>query len=192
MHSILGDQGLGGSRGDINGEDLELDFLARLDTLPVEKWASGDSDLAIELDKSGETCLISILKKWPEGGDVKILLSLIDQLTKECELKTNVNAYNRKGETALAIAAGKGICEAVEPLLSLGANPNATWCVWTFSSDSVLGWTTRKRDEARKEENEKLYAAILECEKSLVAAGAVKEVDPMVEFTCQGTVPEVT
>jgi ankyrin repeat protein len=185
VHSILGDQGSGGSRGAVIGEDLELDFLARLDSLPVEMWARGESDLAIELDKNRETCLISILKKWPEGGDVKILLNLIDQLTKECELKTNINAYNRKGETALAIAAGKGIYEAVELLLSLGANPNATY------GCSVLGWTTRKRDEARKEENEKLYAAILECEKSLVLAGAVKDADPVDEFTCQGqrTVP---
>ncbi|KAE9377549.1 ankyrin [Stipitochalara longipes BDJ] len=183
VHSILGGQGFEGSRGEIRGEDLELDFLARLDTLPIEKWASGDSDLAIELDKNGETCLISILKKWPEGGDVNILLSLIDQLTKECELKTNINIYSRTGETALLIAAEKGICAAVELLLSLGANPNATCYRSSFSfSQSILEWTTRKRDEFRKENNDKLYAAILGCEKSLVAAGAMKEADPMDEL----------
>jgi hypothetical protein len=87
----------------------------------------------------------------------------------------------------------RSIRAAVELLLSLGANPNAV--SWSSEScgvigRSMLGWPTQKRDDARKEENEKLYAAIIEGKKSLVAAGGMKDVDPIDEFGFQGTDPK--
>jgi hypothetical protein len=71
-------------------------------------------------------------------------------------------------------------------LLDLGANPNST--SWVVSYDpsrkgkTVLEWAIEKCDEARRNNDQQLYAAILECERSLVLAGAMHKVDPTDEF----------
>lgn len=60
------------------------------------------------------------------SGNATALVTLINQLTLNSETKANVNFYDLDGNTALAVAARKGFGSAVERLLDLGANPNAT------------------------------------------------------------------
>lgn len=182
ISSLLGNQGLGGNRGNFYGEDRELDFQARFASLPPEKWTNGDADLATELDRHGDTCLIALVKHWPENSDIETLLRLINHLTVDREPKANVNAFDRYGRTALGFAAQKGNCAATRLLLDLGANPNSTSWVTFRSSHTVLQGATKKRGEARKKDDQQLYAAILECERTLVLAGAMREVDPTDEF----------
>jgi hypothetical protein len=158
--------------------DADLDFNARFAVAKIEDWANGDTDLAIEIDKNGDTCLLAILKAWPSDTTWDKLLNLIDQLTTNRGLKANVNAYDRDGKNALIIAAQKGMCLVVERLLALGANPNAT----DFERYSVLENVQRMRDSAKDSHDDSLYSAILKCESILVLAGAVRRVDPFIEF----------
>jgi ankyrin repeat protein len=185
VHSILGVQSFGSCRSVDEGFDLELDFFARFANTPPENWVSGDKDLAIEIDKNGFTCLLAILREWPNDQEVTILLNLIYKLTRDREIKANVNACNSCGTTALAFAAGRGIYAAVEALLDLGANPNATMCTESGWVCSILHWTIKQRRKAKMIDDNTLYAALLECEKLLVSRGALREVDATVEFRVQ-------
>lgn len=102
-------------------------------------------------------------------------------LTNDRELKADVNAIGDRGVTALALAAGKGLRAATELLLNLGANPNScSWAEEIFSKrlvlySSVLEMTNKLREKARDCNQNRLYAAITECEKVLVLAGAKKK-----------------
>lgn len=143
------------------------------------------------MDRHGDTCLIALVKRWPDNGDIETLLRLIRHLAKDRDPKSNVNAYDRRGKTALSFAVERGNRSATDLLLELGANPNST-CVppWHFnvsenatgSARTVLGWAETRRNEGRRKMDQMLYAAILECEKSLVLAGALRKVDPTEEF----------
>lgn len=144
----------------------DLDFGVRCDALPVEDWASGDSDIAIEIDRHGDTCLIAILKRWSFDRCQKNLVALIDKLATDRELKADVNAYDKEGKTPLSIAASKGLYSAVDRLLHLEANPNTMTPFW--AGESVLQIAKSSLKAARKANKDKLYTAILQCEKRLV------------------------
>jgi ankyrin repeat protein len=180
--SLLGNQSLGDSRGRFYGEDLELDFPTRFASLPPEKWISGDTDLANELDRNGDTCLIALVKKWPENENIETLLRLINHLAKDREPKANVNAFDGDGMTPLAYTAQKGNRAATELLLDLGANPNSRSLGDLLEAKTILQLATERRHEARKKNDQRLYAAILECERSLVLAGAMRKVNLTDEF----------
>ena len=78
------------------------------------------------IEKNGDIFLIAMLKAWPESRNATTLVTLINQQTSNSETKANVNFYILDGNTALAVAARKGFGSAVEQLLDLRANPNAT------------------------------------------------------------------
>jgi hypothetical protein len=177
VDSLLGCQYIGNNQVDV--VDVELDFPARFESLDVKDWASGDADLPIEIDKHGDTCLISILKNWKRPMPVAVLADLIEKLTVNCEPKANVNAYDKDGTTALAIAASKGLYSAVVLLLELGANPNAV----DYDRTSVLERAQTYRNSAKKSDDHRLYTAILRCEKELVEHGSVREVNAYTELS---------
>jgi len=107
-----------------------------------------------------------------------ILFDLIFELTTGRELQADINAYDRYGNTALAISAGKGLYTAVEHLLSLGANPNAT----NYERNSILEIARTSRDSARETDNNPFYADLLSCEKRLIESAALRHVTALVEF----------
>jgi ankyrin repeat protein len=183
LHSLLGFQYHKVNKGCHEVVDVELDFEARLSSLPLEEWASGDADITNELDKHGNTCLIAILKVWPEHRSEQstLLIQLIDQLTITRDNGVNINAYDREGNTALAIAARRGLHSATERLLALGANPNAT----NYHETSILKETQvqRKAVLESNDYNLTLYIGYLRCERLLEQYGAKRDVNPFVEFT---------
>jgi ankyrin repeat protein len=179
IHALLGNQQHKVNKGFHEVVEMELDFEARFASLDTENWASGDKDITIELDKHGNTCLIAVLKMWSTSEDLRILLKLINQLTTDREFIVNVNAYDRNGNTALAIAARRGLCLAVERLLVLGANPNAT----NYHRESILHYVQTYRHAARRANDDRLYADILACEKMLVESGAMLNVTALDEFS---------
>lgn len=162
--------------------DMELDFSVRFTKVDCEDWAGGDPDLVTMLDKNGDTFLIAMLKAWPENGNWNTLVTLINKLTSHGESKANVNAYDANRNTALAVAASKGLCPAVEQLLDLGANPNAT----NLAHKSVLKHASEYLHAARKLDDSELYTKIFICQKILVCHGAMKEVTASEEFSLEG------
>ncbi|KAH7377509.1 hypothetical protein BKA64DRAFT_688292 [Cadophora sp. MPI-SDFR-AT-0126] len=177
IYTLVGDRHLGNAEIAETVGDVDLDFQARFAVAEIENWVNGDTDLAIEVDKNGDTCLLAMLKAWPDDLHYRNLLPLVDKLTENRQFIATINAYDRCGKNALMIAAGRGMLLIVERLLALGANPNAT----DFERYSVLENVQIARDSAKNCDTS-WHTSILLCESFLISRGAVRRVDPFLEF----------
>jgi ankyrin repeat protein len=118
----------------------------------------------LERDSNGETHLISVLKRWPKA-------SLVSSHLKKLIQHSDIHMRDCHGYTALAIAARRGLRDAVSLLLERGANPNTRSVQKKSLLDHVLGYLNLTQKES-SEENDILYARILSCMVLLIDNGA--------------------
>jgi ankyrin repeat protein len=96
--------------------------------------------------------LTAALENWPRTS---LSGRPLQRLTDE----SDIHQRDSRGYTALTIAAGKGLREAVSLLLESGANPNTR----SHQSTSVIAHATAKLAQAQKENKDDLYARVLSC-----------------------------
>ncbi|KAH8679022.1 hypothetical protein BGZ60DRAFT_561996 [Tricladium varicosporioides] len=118
-----------------------------------------------------ETKLISTLTHWTKGSNT------IHDLQKAIQ-DSNIYMRNRAGYTALAIAAARGLRDAVCLLLESGANPNTR----SYHNTSVMEYAGVHLARAQKEDNNILYAEILSCMALLSDHGAKANVTVYDEY----------
>jgi hypothetical protein len=111
-----------------------------------------ETEAKYELDSNGDTKLIATLKNWPEKPESRAQL---EHLIRE----SDIHMRDRRGYTALAIAARQGLREAASLLLQHGANPNAR----SNQNTGVVAHATAALAQAQKEGKDLLYARILSC-----------------------------
>jgi len=119
--------------------------------------------LAEEIEKSGDSSLIHLVKNWPEDGG-ESQLGLIIKAIFQCGAE--VDLRDRNGDTALAIAAKRGLRPAVLCLIELDANPNSR----DYQENGILSQATKCL--LRTQTDTKRYAGILSCIALLTDFGA--------------------
>ena len=151
-----------------------IDFLQMFSTAGQFKWHqnmtishSWTVDLVKWVDRNGDTLLSAILKNWPWYVDDLILQQFVRRLLS---LGSELHMRDRRGDTALAIAARRGFRAAVICLLRAGSNIHTR----DYYGKGILRQARNCLLQARKEENDRLYAGILSCMTALVDAGAKK------------------
>jgi len=118
-----------------------------------------------------ETKLMSTLKNWDnEKKSEDCLRTLIQD--------TDIHIRDKRGYTALAIAAGNGVHEAVRLLLEAGANPNTR----SHHRTSVMEYAERHLRQAQRKAQNCLYAQILSCMALLSDRGAKANVSVYDEY----------
>jgi hypothetical protein len=132
-----------------------------------------------DLDSNGETKLTASLKKWETEP---LSRTPLERLIK----KSDIEMRDRRGYTALAIAAGEGIRHAVSSLLKHGANPNSR----SYRGTSVMAYAGWKLAQAQKEDRGELYSSILACMVLLNDNGAKSIVNLYEEYTMPTHLPE--
>lgn len=120
-------------------------------------------NLAEEIEKSGDSSLIHLVKNWPEDGG-ESQLGLIIKAIFQCG--DEVDMRDRNGNTALAIAAKRGLRPAVLCLIELNANPNSR----DYQEIGILSQVTKCL--LRTQTDTKRYAGILGCIALLTDCGA--------------------
>ena len=83
----------------------------------------------------------------------------------------NVNMQDRNGDTALAIAAFRGLRPCVVTLLRSGAKPNNR----NYRGIDIIATATKEMKQSKKERNDKCYARIFSCITLLSDCGAKPE-----------------
>ncbi|KAF4624598.1 hypothetical protein G7Y89_g13572 [Cudoniella acicularis] len=119
----------------------------------------------------GETKLISTLNNWEKEPKNAIDL---ERLIEESDIRIR----NKQGHTALAIAAARGLGDAVTLLLKAGANPNTR----SYHKTSVMDYALIHVLRAQKENKEELYGQILKCMSLLSDHGGKANVDVFDEY----------
>jgi ankyrin repeat protein len=104
-----------------------------------------------DLDKNGDTRLISTLKNWPQQNK----FPRIDKLIMESE----IHMRDRRGYTALAIATRYGLRSVAALLLEAGANPNTR----SYQGTSIVSYGYQCLAQAQKEGKDGLYAKVMSC-----------------------------
>jgi ankyrin repeat protein len=130
----------------------------------------------LERDSNDDTNLISVLKKWPKA-------SLVSGSLKQLIEHSDIHMRDCHGYTAIAIAARRGLRDAVSLLLERGANPNIRSVQKKSLLDHVIGYLKCTRKEEASEENDILYARILSCLVLLIDSGATVNVTELDDYT---------
>ncbi|PMD38787.1 hypothetical protein L207DRAFT_634785 [Hyaloscypha variabilis F] len=124
-----------------------------------------------ELDSNGDTKLIATLKSWSQRPKSRAEL---EDLIHE----SDIHMRDRRGYTALAIAARQGLVEATSLLLQQGANPNTR----SKQKTGVVAHATAALTQAKKEGKDLLHARILTCSSLLIDYGGKAVVDAYDEY----------
>jgi ankyrin repeat protein len=144
---------------------------------PKLRWAQ-EAEAKYKLDSNGDTMLISALKNWPQMPKSRAQLeNLISQ--------SDIHMRDRRGYTALAIAARQGLREATSLLLQHGANPNTR----SNQETGIVAHATASLAQAQKEGKDLLYARILSCLTLLIDHGGKAVVTVYDEYTLPGRSP---
>ncbi len=129
-----------------------------------------------DMYREGETRLLTILNNWSHEPRPKAdLISIIGNST---DRNAQIHTRDRKGHTPLAIAAARGLHEAVSILVDARANPNTR----SYNKTSVMEHATIHLARAQKQGNDELYAQILSCMALLSDRGAKANVTAYDEY----------
>jgi hypothetical protein len=120
------------------------------------------------IDAKGDSPLIAMLKVWDESRDSKDRYKCTEELL---QLGTGIDLKDRRGNTALVIAARRGFRATVEQLLESGANPNTV----NYSARSILFMTKGWLKMAKRMKDDQRYARIASCIPVLQQSQAVFE-----------------
>jgi Ankyrin repeat len=136
------------------------------------------TDLALiskSLDINRDSALICIVKEWRPIEDERQLARMIGSLIRR---GAEVHLRDRHGDTALAIAARRGLRPAVIALLDHGANPNTR----NYQGRGILSQTMQHLRPAKHGKKALQYARILSCIALLTDHGAKEEPTTYDEF----------
>jgi hypothetical protein len=111
---------------------------------------------SVWIDANGDTALIALLKYWGYDQDELLLSMYIKEMVN---LGAEIHMRDRHGETALAIAARRGLRPAVKTLIELGASIHSA----TSRGIGILSNARQSMHRAKKQGNDKLYAMIWSC-----------------------------
>jgi ankyrin repeat protein len=111
---------------------------------------------AVWIDCQGNTALIALLKCWSSGQNE---LKLVDIIHRMVRLGVEIHMRDREGETALAIAARRGLRPAATTLIESGASIHTT----TLRGISILSNARKSLLQTKDNGDDKLYARVLSC-----------------------------
>lgn len=121
------------------------------------------------IDSDGDGPILSFIKKWnratSEACDCSVLVEVIERMVTG---GAEVQQKDRQGDTALAVAAGRGMRQVVIFLIKKKANVNSR----NNNKKAVLAQAQKHLFEAKDSDDEILHAAIWSCCMVLIDAGA--------------------
>ncbi|KAF4625416.1 hypothetical protein G7Y89_g12751 [Cudoniella acicularis] len=120
------------------------------------------------VDIRGNTPLIALLKKWRNEEQE---LELRDTVFNLIQSGSDINIRDRKGHSALSIAAIRGSRPSVQVLLEAGAMPNSR----TYQGRGILALAAARMRRAQEQGQDDRYARILSCVNLLMTYGAKLE-----------------
>jgi hypothetical protein len=135
----------------------------------------GMSDIAKEVDVNGDSALVYIVKAWREKHDERQLAHIISSLVTA---GAEISMRDKWGDTALAIAARRGLRPAVKALLGHGANPNTR----NYHGRGIISQARECLRRAKYEDKGRRYAMILSCITLLTDFGAKEDPTAYDEF----------
>lgn len=153
-------------------------LLGNIDLLGLEDWLSmiKSKSLIKWVDINGDTPLTALVKYYPELGGEEMFRTMIRCLVSDgCD----INARDREGYTALAIATRRGLRPILSCLLDLGASVNTR----SYHGTSTMNNAAKSLHRARKSRNEKLYGMIISCISFITDRGAKTEPSIYDEFS---------
>jgi hypothetical protein len=154
IHSLLGIELLG----------LE-DWLGMVRSKSLSKW----------VDINGDTPLTALVKYYPEIGGEDMFRVMIRCLVSDgCD----INARDRQGYTALAIATRRGL----RPIVSYLLNHKAFVNTRSYHGTSTMSHAAKCLHCAQKNGMEKLYGRIISCVSLITDKGAKTEPSVYDEF----------
>lgn len=153
---------------------VKLSRFFNFDTTSWIRWLSSVNKHTW-VDSDGDTALIALMKTWQYERDETELPGIIGKMFQS---GTVIHMRDRKGDTALAIAARRGLRPAVTALTDLGACTNSR----NYLGTSIFEEARRELRQAIRNSDEKLYAMILSCILVLDDRGAVKHPDGYQEW----------
>lgn len=133
------------------------------------------TDCIAWVDVNGDTVLFALLKYWSYEHDE---LQLKDMIMEMVRLGAQIDMRDRQGDTALAIAARRGLRPALLTLIDSGASIHSRNCRGT-------GSLRQTRKSLRREEesgDDKLYAMVLSCLTCLLDLKALDKFSIFREF----------
>jgi hypothetical protein len=145
-------------------KNITVDFQIKMRNLLSKteyNWSILAEWLAIEnrlawIDQQGNTALIALLKYWSFDQDELLLEDIIKWMVR---MGAQIHMRDRKGETALAIAARRGLRPAVTTLIASGASIHST----TLRGLSILKNARKSLSQAKRDGDDKLYARVWSC-----------------------------
>lgn len=152
---------------------LNANISFRLQISPAN-WKSEDWLKGLEMantvtwiDIHGDTPLIAILKEWKQRNKELELQEMVRRLVG---LGVDINMRDRCGNTAIAIAAIRGLRACVAELLILGVMPNSR----DYRGNSIITVAHSRMHQASKAKKNEHYSRILSCVTLLTDFGAKK------------------
>jgi hypothetical protein len=156
----------------LNSGNLMLDFKKLCSSAQSrgQSWSDVVKTLSYSylIDAKGDSPLIAMLKVWDESRDIKDRYRYTEKLL---QLGTGIDLKDRRGNTALVIAARRGFRTTVEQLLESGPNPNTV----NYSARSILFMTKGWLEMAKRMNDDQRYARIASCIPVLQQSQAVFE-----------------
>ena len=136
----------------------------------VESWLKRlkDFDLVMWIDIYGDTPLTAVLKRWKNRDEELELQRIVRKLLN---LGADVHMRDRNGNTALAIAAVRGLRPCVAELLAAGAMPNSR----DYGGNGIIAVAHSRMNQASKANKHEHYSRILSCVNLLADFGAKLE-----------------
>jgi ankyrin repeat protein len=149
-----------------------------VELLGLEEWlrAVRNESLCKWVDINGDTPLTTLVKYYPEIGGEEIMFRVMIRclVSDGCD----INARDRRGYTALAIATRRGLRPIVSCLLNYGALVNTR----SYHGTSTISHAATCLRRAQKLRDEKLYGKIVSCISLIADKGAKTEPSVYEEF----------
>lgn len=163
--------------GDPSNDDLSFRREILREDWDAQQWIMSliNSDQISWVDIHGDTPLTAILKFW-EHDDKE--LDLRTNLIMVLEAGVELNMRDRRGHTALAIAALRGSRPCVQVLLQWRAKPNNR----NYQGKSIMEQVSSRLRMAKKKQKDDVYARLLSCILLLKDKGAVMHPDNTEEW----------
>lgn len=163
--------------GDPRNDNLSFRQEITRDEWDAQSWIISliNSDQISWVDIHGDTPLTAILKFWKNDDEELDLRANVIMLL---ESGVELNMRDRRGHTALAIAALRGSRPCVQVLLQWRAKPNSK----NYQGKSIMEQVSSRLRMAKKKQRDDVYARLLSCILLLKDKGAVTHPDNTEEW----------
>jgi hypothetical protein len=157
--------------------DRRIPGLPGFELIGLQDWPGmvKKKSLTKWVDINGDTPLTALVRCYPEFGSEDRFRIMISCLASDgCD----INARDRQGYTALAIATRMGLRPIVSCLLKHGALVNTR----SYNGTSTMSYAAKSLHYAQKNGKEKLYGMIISCISLITDKGAKTEPSVYDEF----------